>query len=272
MVLLFGFVVLAISPLADASSPSSSHVIVYSTYASSSEDLYVPVNSSGISVYPDWHIYLYGAGTFSFLVNGTIAESGDSLGAMNFTYVWNLPGGSWANATLVFAGTTYTFNTIITGPLSNQVVLSVSVSSSYAGQNQFLTASPGTSGALMYPDWHVVLQSTQNVSYTVYVNNQEILSGSVIGSKTVNFNISGSTATVTIGLGNKVFSFPHELISSIPIQKYYGPAPPSLQYTLSQYEYGIARAFVASIFAVMIALFTARKYLLEKEKREVVRI
>jgi hypothetical protein len=31
-------------------------------------------------------------------------------------------------------------------------------------------------------------------------------------------------------------------------------------------------AFVASAFAIIIALFTARKYLLEKERREIIRI
>ena len=88
----------------------------------------------------------------------------------------------------------------------------------------------------------------------------------------MDFNVSGSSATVTIGLGNKIFKYSNEIIATVPIQKYYGPKPPPLQYTLSEYEYGIARAFVASAFAIIIALFTARKYLLEKERREVIRI
>ena len=88
----------------------------------------------------------------------------------------------------------------------------------------------------------------------------------------MDFNVSGSSATVTIGLGNKIFKYSNEIIATVPIQKYYGPKPPPLQYTLSEYEYGIARAFVASAFAIIIALFTARKYLLEKERWEVIRI
>ena len=271
MLIFIALIGLVFAPVVDASPPSG-HVIIYSTYVSGNEDLYVPVNSTGITVYPDWHVYLYGSGSFTFQVNGTAVESGVSLGVFNFTYVWNLPGGSTASAVLVFQGVSYSFADIITGPLSNQAIESVSVSSSYPGQDQFLTVAPGTSGALMYPDWSVTMQSTQNVSYSIYLNGQELMSGHVYGSRTVDFNISGSSATVTIGLGNGIFKFPNELVATIPIQKYYGPQPPSLQYTLSQYEYGIARAFVASFFAIMIALFTARKYLLEKERREVIRI
>ena len=124
----------------------------------------------------------------------------------------------------------------------------------------------------MYPHWIVTMQSTTNESYSVYLNGKELMFGYVYGSKTVDFNVSGSSATVTIGLGNQVYKYPNELVAKIPIQKCYGPKPPPLQYTLSEYEFGIARAFVASAFAIIIALFTARKYLLEKERREVVRI
>ena len=270
--MIMGLLALVMMPVAYASSPASPNVEVYSTYDNSSEYLYVPVNSSGIQVYPDWHVYLYGSGKFDFFVNGISVESGDSVGAFNFTYVWNLPGGSYANATLIFQGTSYSFADIITGPLSNRVIQSVSVSSSYAGQDQFLTVAPGTSGALMYPHWIVTMQSSQNVSYSVYVNGQDLMSGYVYGSRTVDFNISGSSATVIIGLGSHVYKFSNEIIATVPIQKYYGPKPPALQYTLAQYEYGIARAFVASAFAILIALLTARKYLLEKERREVIRI
>jgi hypothetical protein len=270
--ILMGLLALVMVPVATAATPASPHVIVYSTFDNSSEYLYVPVNSSGLQAYPDWHVFLYGSGKFDFLVNGSTVESGVSLGAFNFTYVWNLPGGSYANATLAFSGVTYAFNTIITGPLSNRAISSVSVESTYSGQDQFLTVSPGTSGALMYPHWIVTMQSSQNVSYSLYVNGQELMSGYVYGSRTVDFNVSGSSATVTIGLGSQVYKFSNEIIATVPIQKYYGPKPPALQYTLAEYEYGIARAFVASAFAIIIALFTARKYLLEKERREVIRI
>ena len=266
---LMGIISVILIPGAYASDVPSPHVIVYSTLNGGNQDLYVPVNSSGDQVYPDWHIYLYGSGHFSFRMNGSTVESGDSLGAFNFSYTWNLPAGSYANATLIFAGTTYTFSDILTALLSNKSIESVTVSSSYPGQDQFLTVSSGTSGALMYPHWIVSLKSTQNESYSIYVNGQEILSGYVFGSKTVDFNVSGSSASVIIGLGSKVYKYPKELIATIPIQKYYGPKPPSLAYTVAQYEMGIAKAFVASFFGIIISILTARKYVIEHRKREV---
>ena len=90
----------------------------------------------------------------------------------------------------------------------------------------------------------------------------------MIGNKNVSFNVSGSSVSVQVILGTKTYSYPNELISSVPIEKYYGPKPPAALYTYSQYEVGIAKGFVAAIFGVAIAMFSGRKYILEKEKRE----
>ena len=255
-----------------ATGSTSQHVSIYSTFSGKNEELYVPVNSSGILVYPDWHIWLYGSGSFTFSSNGTTIETGVSLGTFDFSYTFPGPSGSTANASLVFQGVTYTFSDTIIGPLSHHVIESVSVSSSYPGQDQFLTLSPGISGGLMYPHWVATLQSSENESYSILVNGQQIASGTVVGTKTVDFNVTGNVTSVSIGLGTHVYKYPDETIATVPIQKYYGPKPPTLQYTFAEYEYGIIKAFVASLFAILIALFTAKKYLIEKERREVLRI
>ena len=52
--------------IASSSGSPSQHVSIYSTFSGKNEELYVPVNSSGILVYPDWHIWLYGSGSFAF--------------------------------------------------------------------------------------------------------------------------------------------------------------------------------------------------------------
>ncbi len=264
---MIAFLGLLFAPVVDASPSPSGHVIVYSTYANSSEELFVPVNSSGITVYPDWHVYLFGSGSFTFQVNGTVQETGVSLGAFNFTYAWSLPGGATATAILTFMGTSYSFSDIITGPLSNQAIESVSVSSSYPGQDQFLTVSPGTAGALMYPDWQVTMQSTQNESYSVYLNGQDLMSGYVYGSRIVEFNISGSSATVTIGLGNKVFTFKNEIIATVPIQKYYQPPPPQLVATEIDVITAVGAGAVIFALWVLIGTFTVRPWIMDRMKR-----
>ena len=267
MLIFIALIGLVFAPVVDASPPSG-HVIIYSTYVSGNEDLYVPVNSTGITVYPDWHIYMYGSGSFTFQVNGTAVESGVSLGVFNFSYVWNLPGGSTASAVLVFQGVSYSFADIITGPLSNQAIESVSVSSSYPGQDQFLTVAPGTSGALMYPGWSVSMQSTQNVSYSIYLNGQDLMSGYVYGSRTVDFNISGSSATVTIGVGSKVFTFKNEIIATVPIQKYYAPPPPPLVATEIEVITAVSAGSVVFALWVLIGAFTVRPWIMDRMKRK----
>ena len=252
-----------------ATGSTSQHVSIYSTFSGKNEELYVPVNSSGILVYPDWHIWLYGSGSFTFSSNGTTIETGVSLGTFDFSYTFPGPSGSTANATLVFQGITYSFSDTIIGPLSHHVIESVSVSSSYPGQDQFLTLAPGISGGLMYPHWVATLQSSENESYSILVNDQQIDSGTVVGTKTVDFNVTGNVTSVSIGLGTHVYKYPDETIATVPIQKYYGPKPPTLQYTFAEYEFGIIKAFVASLFAVVIASFSVRKWVVEHEKREV---
>ncbi|MHB1439996.1 MAG: hypothetical protein ACYCSO_05160 [Cuniculiplasma sp.] len=258
--------------VASSQGTTSRHVVIFSACTGATESIFVPVNSTGLQVYPIFHVRLYGVGHFNWAVNGSLVESGYSLGTFNFTYPFTLPVGGDTHATLTFGSATYSFNDITTGELTNQIIETAQVSSYYPGQPQFLTVADGVSGALMYPHWEVTLRSTQNVSYSIFLNSQQLLVGHVLGKKVLEFNVSSNSATVTIGLGKKIFKYPNELISSVPVQKYYGPKPPPLAYTLSQYEFGIARAFVASAFAIIIALFTARKYLLEKERREVIGI
>ena len=67
--MIMGLLALVFAQGAYAAAPVSPHVMVYSTYDNSSEYLYVPVNSSGLLAYPDWHVFLYGSGKFDFLVN-----------------------------------------------------------------------------------------------------------------------------------------------------------------------------------------------------------
>lgn len=240
---------------------TSVHVVIYSTYSGSQYDIYVPVNSTGVSVYPVWHIQLYGKGSFSFIVNSTQVESGFSLGTFNLSYTFT---GKQAVATLDFDGK-YTFNDIITPELTDHNIQSVQVYSCYPGQAQYLTVQNGVSGALMYTHWVATMQSTQNVSYSIYVGGQSLASGYFVGTKDISFNVTGSAATVTIGVGKVVYRYPSESISSVPISRYYGPKPPSYTATLLDEIYaalkgviGLFPAFVLSYFGIK-PIVVARK-------------
>lgn len=250
----------------------SPHVQVYSSCVAGNQYLFVPLNSSGISVFTYWQIYLFGAGDFKLTINNSVAESGVSVNSIHITYTWNEAKGNRTSAVLQFNGVNYTFNDILSGPLNDQVIQSVSVTSRLKGQNQILAGESNVSGDLMYPTWTVSFHSTQKLNYSIYLKGKLIDSGYVLGNRNVTFNVTGSTVTVQVVLGSKTYSYPNELISSVPIQKYYGPKPPPLAYTYSDIEYALARGFVSAIFGVLIALLVGRKYALEREKRSVVRI
>lgn len=253
-----------------SSSPNiSAHVQVYSSCEEGSQYLFVPLNSSGISVFPYWHIYLYGRGTFSFTVNDSIVEAGVAVNNTHFSFFWNESAGSSISALLNFDGTIYSFHDVISGPLNDQVINSVSLYSTLAGQNQILSVLPNQSGDIMYPTWTAEFHSSQRLNFSIYVQGKAIDSGYVLGSKRVIFNVSGSMVSVQIILGNKSYKYPNEFISSIPIEKYFGPKPPALQYTLGQYETGIAKGFIAGIMGLFVSLLVVRKIVVEKKKREV---
>ena len=250
-------------------SQTSLHVQIFSVCQSGNQYLYVPLNSSGISVFPLWEIYLYGNGNFKLTVNNTVVESGVVVNNIHIKYDWTIGKGNRTTAILNFDNTNYTFDDILSGPLNDQVIQSVTVTSVLKGQNQVLAAESNVSGDLMFPTWTVAFHSTQRLNYSIYVKGKLVESGSVIGNKNVSFNVSGSSVSVQVILGTKTYSYPNELISSVPIEKYYGPKPPAALYTLTQYEYGIARAFVASLFTVLVLLLSERKIIIEREKREV---
>ena len=249
------------------SSQSSQYVQIISSCNNSGIDVFVPLNSTNFKVYPNWNIHMFGSGEFSFYVNGSLIESGQSIGSysMNYTFA-----GRYANASLMFLGVAYSFNDTIVGALSSQEVQSVSIVSYFSNQNQYFTVPAGRSGALMYPNWIITLTSTQQTNYSIFIDGSVAFSGSFKGTKAINDTIAANTVTVAVSLGKNVYNFPDELIAHEAVARYYGPQPPSLAYTASQYEYAIAKGFMAALFGLAVSFLIVRKYVIEKKKRDVV--
>ena len=160
----------------------------------------------------------------------------------------------------------------ITQTAQNSSIAYVFISSSLPGQSQYLSVPSNTSGALLYPDLSIKIISTANSTYVVYVSGKIISSGKVSGIKEISYVIPNGTSriSISVSVGKNDWNYPNELVSSLPVSKYYGPRPPALQYTYLQIQIAIAKGFVAAIFGIAIAMFTARKFILEKEKREAI--
>ena len=265
MIMLFALIGL---PLAHGQSvQTSNQVLIFSTLLGNNQLLYVPVNSTGIQVYPYWNISLYGTGQYGFFVNNNEIKTGFIGGYGNFQYEFNRSVPT-INAKLVYNGITYTFsNLTMDGALTDRSTQSIQISSYYPGQNQFLTVKPGTQAALMYPDWIVSMSSNFNESYEIFVNGQNVSKGSVLGSRTIEFNVSQKIANVTVVFGNSKYQYNHEIIASIPLQKYYGPAPAKDTYTNSEVENLLIDAFISTVFALSVAILVVYRFISSRRKR-----
>lgn len=148
-------------------------------------------------------------------------------------------------------------------------VNTISVYTTYPGQNQYLALPPNATGVIIYPHWVVTLVSSTNDSYSIYVSGLEIAQGDSLGVHTVDFGVVGRVINVSIGFGPVVYHYDHEFLSNVPLSAYYSspPAPPvatALEVTFD--ELAIAFAFVLSLAG---AMFTARKTVIERKKRQI---
>ena len=148
-------------------------------------------------------------------------------------------------------------------------VSTISVYTTYPGQNQYLALPPNASGVVIYPHWVVTLVSSINQTYSIYVSGLEITQGASMGVHEVEFGVVGDVVNVSIGFGPTTYHYDHEYLSNVPLSTYYSapPAPPvatALQVTFD--ELAIAFAFVLSLGG---AMFTARRTVIERKKRQI---
>ena len=90
-------------------SQTSLHVQIFSVCQSGNQYLYVPLNSSKVSVFPLWEIYLYGNGNFKLTINNTVVESGVVVNNIHIKYDWTAGKGNRTTAILNFDNTNYSF-------------------------------------------------------------------------------------------------------------------------------------------------------------------
>ena len=252
-----------------ADSVSAPALSIVSSMPHSNDIRDLPLNSSNIQEYPIWNVTFYTSQHFSIEVDNKIMETG--TGPISISLNLSTYETKYVNVNITVGSTVYHFKNIqITGLPPEVGIQYASVISYMPGQNQYLYAFQNHS-VQMYPDWEIYLFSSFYLPYSIYENGRLVESGHMVGSKTVYLNVTGSTVSVDISIGSHVYKYPNEAIASEPLDKLYQKAPPPLVYTVAQYEEGLAKAFVASLFAILISLLSVKKYVTEHRKREVVR-
>ena len=252
-----------------ADSVSAPALSIVSSMPNSNDIRDLPLNSSNIQEYPIWNVTFYTSQHFSIEVDNKIMETG--TGPISISLNLSTYETKYVNVNITVGSTVYHFKNIqITGLPPEVGIQYASVISYMPGQNQYLYAFQNHS-VQMYPDWEIYLFSSFYLPYSIYENGRLVESGHMVGSKTVYLNVTGSTVSVDITIGSHMYKYPNEAIASEPLNKLYQKTPPPLVYTVQQYEYGLVKAFVASLFAILISLLSVKKYVTEHRKREVVR-
>ena len=234
--------------------------------------LSVPLNSSNVNVFTNWEICFIQSGPYSMSYNGTVIKSGyaDSGTVINQSFPASI--GATFNVSIAFQGHNYHFNEIAQDSLSFINSQSVSVSSSYPGENQFLTASNGQEGVLLYPNWEITLRTDFKENYTITLNGGIVKSGEIDGITSIPLSVNGTTATVMVSLGGKVYTYRNEFIANIPLQKYYGPKGPQNTATFDDIIFGLLKGAIAvSVLGIIayVSLFPVIKA--RKNRKPIVR-
>ena len=223
-----------------------------------------------MEMFKNWSIVIVGQGNYEVIENGSVLAKGYSSSSMVIPEIFNE---SKVSVDVFFNGVKYSFDNItIVNFLSSKSLISVSVSSYMPHQSQFLTVQPGQSHALMYQDWIAYFSTSKNESFTITDNGHNLTSGYVQGSKSVDFNVSKGGASVIIKIGGKAYSYPQELIATVPLQQYYGHTAPKAQFTLSEYiDFGIHVLTDASI-GLLFAILTVGAWVISRKNRRVMQM
>jgi hypothetical protein len=271
--LIVGIVALVMAvPLSNAEAPNSQPFYIVSGNGDNTAYLSVPLNSSNVNVFTNWDIYFVQSGSYSMSYNGSVIRSGyvDSGAVLNQSFPSQI--GSVFNVSLSFQGNAYYFHDIAQNSLSFINSQSVSVSTSYPGENQFLTVSDGQEGVLLYPNWEITLRTNFKENYTISLNGGTVKSGELDGITTIPITVNGTTATVMVALGGKVYNYEHEFIANIPLQKYYGPKGPQNTATFDDIIFGLLKGAIAvSVLGIIayVSLFPVIKA--RKNRKPIVR-
>jgi hypothetical protein len=229
------------------------------------EILELPENSSNLNMFYIWNITIFQNKAFTISVNGITV----STGAGPISISENVSKYTEVNVTIKIGSTTYSYSDISIIGVPPQIgIYNVIVTSTYPGQDQTLAVKQGVSGQLTYPKWNILLESSNNESYSIYDNGLLINSGHVLGSKNIDLNITGNTTSVIISLGTHIFNYKNELVAHIPISQYYKPKPPPLVATALDVAISFVRGIVIVFLAILSGMMLSRRYIMAKKDME----
>lgn len=258
------------------SGSSNAPFYIYSTSTQvSNQYLFIPVNSTGATAYPEWHFVFESSGQYYLKLNGTILNQGYASKGYSTSYLWssNLTV-SPISPELELNGVTYNFTDVhFTGQLTANIIQSVSISSTYPGQTQTLTVQAGKSGVLMYPHWNITMVSSVKEPWVILVNGKIAQNGTVSGTTYADIDMgNASEVSVIVSIGSSQYKFLNEPIASVPLQKYYAPPSPPLVSTAIEDLIAGVRYVIGGFVSYLGVTVLVRKLVTTRKKRKATEI
>lgn len=265
LVLLIAIPGIALAPV-PSHAITAPHILVTSSFGN--QTMLLGLNQSNASTYPELSILLYGAGYYELVANNTVIYSGHTENGTVLNYTFTEPTGSVVSFFLVFQGSRYVFNneTLI---VPSKPVEYAFVSSTLGSNSLQLSAFPGQTAKVLYPDWKVTLISSFKEPYSIILNGQPIANGTVFGIQTVTFNVPGKQANAVVVIGGQSYGFMYEAISTVPVNKKPTSTGPPPIYTASELTHDLEEFFISSSLASIGVAVGVRKLARARSERKI---
>ncbi len=226
--------------------------------------LLIPLNSHGSNALPDWDFAFSGNVSYSIFINSVLLTKGFSSSGTNVQYTAH-PGEY--NVSIMVNGQNYTETDI--------TVIGVSVSavlfSTLPGQAQTLSVYANQTGQLVYPHWSFWLYSSAPSSFNVLADGHEIKNGTFSGLIKVNTTVNGTLGTGQVFIGNHVFNFKNEPITSVPLSKHFSPPAPPLLYTQGFFNLFQIKTIIAAMLSLMVSVLLVYPLMKHRSDNQITR-
>lgn len=253
--------ILLLTGTAHAQTPQQPPFLITAT--SGGTTTYLEPNVSGQYTYPDLNIQMY-TGTWSISINNHTMETGSGP----YDYKSNLSIFTTVNIQITDNGITYNMiNVHIINTVNDVPVISSYIITTLTGQAD-LDANPDQTQLLLHQNATIYIESSFNTTYKIYVQDNEIATGTVNGITSVNTTLPEGTTTIIVTTPQATFSYKNEIVTALPQYKYYGPKPPSLIATLIEEILSQLKGVIATTISIIFIYLALKGPIQERKDNE----
>nr|BAF30826.1 hypothetical protein [Thermoplasma acidophilum] len=232
-----------IPSIASASTGPAQPAFIILSHENNGMTLFLEPNQNGQVMFPEWNISILTNAFFKITLNNSTITQGTGP----YSETLNLSQYQKANFTITIGNTEYIENNVsIIGETDPSPIISAEITTTLSGQPT-LTAQPGQTGQILHQNATITMISTQQEPYKIYVNGNMISTGTAMGTSSINTTLPTGDTSIQVIIGSTILNFNNEIVTSLTLQKYYGPQPPPLVATLIEEIFSTVKGVLAAI-------------------------